>query len=60
MILLKKFLQKQKNVKTIYKGDNIMKKFIERKFHIGSEGRSDSFNGTCIVINYKNKTLRGK
>ena len=37
-----------------------MKKFIERKFHIVSEGWSDSFNGTCIVINYKNKTFRGK
>ena len=34
-----------------------MKKFIEQTFHIVSEGWSDSFNGTCIVINYKNKTI---
>ena len=37
-----------------------MKKFIEKKFHIVSEGWSDSFNGTDVIISYKNKLFRGK
>ena len=37
-----------------------MKKFIEQKFHIVSEGWSDFFNGTEVVISYKNKIFKGK
>ena len=37
-----------------------MKKFIEQKFHIVSEGWCDFFNGTEAVISYKNKLFKGK
>lgn len=37
-----------------------MKKFIERKFHITSEGWSPYFNGTYVKIAYKNKIFLGE
>lgn len=37
-----------------------MKKFVEQKFHIISEGWSITFNGTYVAINYKGKTFKGE
>ena len=37
-----------------------MKKFIERKFHIVNEGWSEVYNGTYVIISYKNRTFKGR